>query len=102
METYALVVKKEYEDLIDQYAYNEYLLNDIAYNIDEIKSKEFVLRKNLDLLLNNNFDGKGIFNCYEIKILPLKGKYNYDQVQHIFNQVKEKIFLEQDNSKNKH
>ena len=90
--TYALLVKKEYKDLIDNYIYEEYELKYISLVYDDIKNKMSFYKKQYDKALNNNFDGKGILISYDFKMLPLKGKYNWDQVQMIFNQLKEKIF----------
>ena len=97
-KTYILICKMEYQDLIESYVYEDYELIDFSYSIKDIQLKMGFIQQKLELSLNNIFNDKGVLNAYDLKMIPLDGKYNREQLSIIGNKLKDMIFNNQKKS----
>ena len=92
--TYAVIVKKEYQDLVTTLSNDKFEVVNVFDNIDDanvlLSEQEGIMLSNL-----NKIDTNGILLSYQTKILPLEGKYDIIQVQSIVNALQNKIFNNQ-------
>ena len=89
--TYAIVVKKVYQNIVTTLDENIYDVINIfdSYELADSASKN----AEGDLLSNlNKIDTNGFLKTYQIKVLPLEGKYDINQVKALVNILKDKIF----------
>ena len=89
--TYAVVIKKEYQDLSMGVKYDTYTVTDVfdSYELADNASKNV---EGMALANLNRIETNGMLLNYQIKILPLEGRYKKNDVQRIVDILKEKIF----------